>query len=80
MLEELGFILYCENIWFKYIEKDFTRVPHFILTRLVNPNQNKFIIKNLLVENEELKTDNYIELINFIKSSERNKKLDELIN
>ncbi len=80
MLEELGFILYCENIWFKYSEKNNIRIPSFILTRLVNPNQNKFVVKNLLIENDEIVTDNYKELIEFVKSNERNKKIDDIIN
>jgi hypothetical protein len=80
MIEQLGFTLYCENIWFKYIEINCVKTPHFLLTRFANPSQNKFIVRNLLVENDELITDNYLVLQNYITSSERDKKIDELIN
>jgi len=80
MLEELGFILYCENIWFRYLETKNEKIPHFILTRLANPNQNKFIVKNLLIEDTELVTDNYKELMEFLKTNEREKKIGDILN
>jgi hypothetical protein len=80
LFEDLGFVLYCENIWFKYIEENSVKIPNFILTRLVNPKENKFLVRNLLNNNDELVTDNFKELKNFLKKSKREQIIDNLLN
>ena len=79
MLEELGFVNYFDNIWFKYTELNGKTTPHFVLKKFVNPKENKIIVRNLL-DNESITTDNYIELEQFLKKTQRNQKLNELLN
>ena len=79
MLEDLGFVLYCENIWFKYKEVNFSKIPHFVLTTTISPEKHTFIVKNLL-EEETLKANSKEDIKQFIIKGEREEKLKELLN
>lgn len=79
MLEDLGFVLYCENIWFKYKEINFSKIPHFVLTTTISPEKHTFIVKNLL-EEETLKANSKEDIKQFIIKGEREEKLKELLN
>jgi len=71
LLEDLGFVLYCENIWFKYKDSD---IPHFVLTTTITPKKHTFIVKNLF-EDEMIKTDTSEDIKQFIIKGERQYKL-----
>ena len=76
MLEDLGFVLYCENIWFKY--KGF-KTPHFVLTTTITPKKHTFIVKNLL-EEETLTTNSQEDIRQFIIKGEREEKLKKILD
>ena len=77
-MEDLGFVLYCENIWFKYQEINCNKIPHFVLTKKSNPKNISYIVKNLLDE-ETIITNSHEEIKYFVLREERNKKLRELL-
>ena len=79
MLEDLGFVLYCENIWFKYKEINFSTIPHFVLTTTISPKNHNLIVKNL-IENETLKTNSQEDIRQFIIKGEREEKLKKLLD
>ena len=79
MLEDLGFVLYCENIWFKYKEVNFSKIPHFVLTTTISPKKHTFIVKNLL-EEETLKTNSQEDIKQFIIKGERQEKLKKILD
>ena len=76
MIEDLGFVLYCENIWFKYKE---TNIPHFVLTTTITPERHTFIVKNLL-EEETIKTNSSEDIRQFIIKGEREEKLKKILD
>ena len=79
MIEDFGFILYCENIWFKYKETNSTKIPHFVLTTTISPKKHTFIIKNLL-EEETLTTNSKEGIRQFIIKGEREEKLKKILD
>ena len=79
MIEDLGFVLYCENIWFKYKETNFTKTPHFVLTTTITPERHTFIVKNLL-EEETIKTNSSEDIRQFIIKGEREEKLKKILD
>ena len=79
MLEDLGFVLYCENIWFKYKEVNFSKIPHFVLTTTISPEKHTFIVKNLL-EEETLKANSKEDIKQFIIKGEREEKLKKILD
>ena len=79
MLEDLGFVLYCENIWFKYKEINFSTIPHFVLTTTISTKNHNLIVKNL-IENETLKTNSQEDIRQFIIKGEREEKLKKLLD
>ena len=79
MIEDLGFILYCENIWFKYKETNSTKIPHFVLTTTISPKKHTFIVKNLL-EEETLTTNSQEDIKQFIIKGEREEKLKKILD
>ena len=79
MLEDLGFVLYCENIWFKYKETNTTKIPHFVLTTTISPKKHTFIVKNLL-EKETLTTNSKEGIRQFIIKGEREEKLKKILD
>ena len=79
MLEDLGFVLYCENIWFKYKEINFSNIPHFVLTTTISPKKHTFIVKNLL-EEETLTTNSKEDIKQFIIKGEREEKLKQILD
>lgn len=79
MLEDLGFVLYCENIWFKYEEINFYKIPHFVLTTTLSPERHTFIVKNLL-EEETLTTNSKEDIRQFIIKGEREEKLKKILD
>lgn len=79
MIEDLGFILYCENIWFKYKETNFIKTLHFVLTTTITPERHTFIVKNLL-EEETIKTSSSEDIRQFIIKGEREEKLKKILD
>ena len=79
MVEDLGFVLYCENIWFKYKETNTTKIPHFVLTTTISPKKHTFIVKNLL-EEETLTTNSKEGIRQFIIKGEREEKLKKILD
>ena len=79
MIEDLGFILYCENIWFKYKEINFYKIPHFVLTTTISPKKHTFIVKNLL-EEETLTTNSKEDIRQFIIKGEREERLKKILD
>ena len=79
MLEDLGFVLYCENIWFKYEEINFYKIPHFVLTTTLSPERHTFIVKNL-IEEETLTTNSKEDIRQFIIKGEREEKLKKILD
>ena len=84
MLEDLGFVLYCENIWFKYknpkiaIGLPYSEI-HFVLTTTISPKKHTFIVKNLL-EEETLTTNSKEGIRQFIIKGEREEKLKKILD
>ena len=79
MVEDLGFVLYCENIWFKYKETNTTNIPHFVLTTTISPKKHTFIVKNLF-ENETFSTNSKEDIRQFIIKGEREEKLKKILD
>ena len=79
MLEDLGFVLYCENIWFKYKEINFSKIPHFVVTTTISPKKHTLIVKNLF-ENETLRTNSQEDIRQFIIKGEREEKLKKILD
>ena len=79
MIEDLGFVLHCENIWFKYEEINFIKIPHFVLTTTISPKKHTFIVKNLF-ENETFSTNSREGIRQFIIKGEREEKLKKLLD
>jgi len=79
LIEDLGFILYYENIWFKYKETNSTKIPHFVLTTTISPKKHTFIVKNLL-EEETIKTNSSEDIRQFIIKGEREEKLKRILD
>ncbi len=79
MIEDLGFVLYYENIWFKYKETNSTKIPHFVLTTTITPKKHTFIVKNLL-EEETIKTNSSEDIRQFIIKGEREEKLKKILD
>jgi hypothetical protein len=79
LLEDLGFVLYCENIWFKYKETNLVKTPHFVLTTTITPKKHTFIVKNLL-EEETIKTNSSEDIKQFIIKGEREEKLKKILD
>jgi len=79
LIEDLGFVLYCENIWFKYKETNSTKIPHFVLTTTITPKKHTFIVKNLL-EGETIKTNSSEDIRQFIIKGEREEKLKKILD
>ena len=79
MIEDLGFVLYCENIWFKYKETNSIKIPHFVLTTTISPKKHTFIVKNLL-EKETIKTNSSEDIRQFIIKGEREEKLKKILD
>lgn len=79
MIEDLGFVLYCENIWFKYKETNSIKIPHFVLTTTITPKKHTFIVKNLL-EEETIKTNSSEDIRQFIIKGEREEKLKKILD
>ena len=79
MLEDLGFVLYCENIWFRYKEINFSNTPHFVLTTTISPERHTFIVKNLF-ENETFSTNSKEGIKQFIIKGEREEKLKKILD
>ena len=79
MIEDLGFVLYYENIWFKYKETNSTKIPHFVLTTTISPKKHTFIVKNLL-EEETIKTNSSEDIRQFIIKGEREEKLKKILD
>ena len=79
MIEDLGFVLYYENIWFKYKETNSTKIPHFVLTTTITPERHTFIVKNLL-EEETIKTNSSEDIRQFIIKGEREEKLKRILD
>ena len=79
MIEDLGFVLYYENIWFKYKETNSTKIPHFVLTTTISPKKYTFIVKNLL-EEETIKTNSSEDIRQFIIKGEREEKLKRILD
>jgi len=78
LLEDLGFILYCENIWFKYNEINYYKIPHFVVTIMITPEKQTFIVKNIF-ENETIKTSSSKDIKQFIIKGEREEKLKKIL-
>jgi len=79
LIEDLGFVLYCENIWFKYKETNSIKIPHFVLTTTISPKKHTFIVKNLL-EKETIKTNSSEDIRQFIIKGEREEKLKKILD
>jgi hypothetical protein len=79
LIEDLGFVLYYENIWFKYKETNSTKIPHFVLTTTITPKKHTFIVKNLL-EEETIKTNSSEDIRQFIIKGEREEKLKRILD
>ena len=79
MIEDLGFVLYYENIWFKYKETNSTKIPHFVLTTTITPERHTFIVRNLL-EEETIKTNSSEDIRQFIVKGEREEKLKRILD
>jgi len=79
LLEDLGFVLYCENIWFKYKEINFSKIPHFVVTTTISPKKHTLIVKNLF-ENETLRTNSQEDIRQFIIKGEREEKLKKILD
>jgi len=88
LIEDLGFVLYSENIWFKYKEthknpKVRIGLPyseiHFVLTTTITPKKHTFIVKNLL-EEETIKTNSSEDIRQFIIKGEREEKLKKILD
>ena len=88
MIEDLGFVLYYENIWFKYKEthknpKVRIGLPyseiHFVLTTTISPKRHTFIVKNLF-EEETISTSSPEDIKQFIIKGEREEKLKKILD
>jgi hypothetical protein len=79
LIEDLGFILYYENIWFKYKEANSKKIPHFVLTTTITPERHTFIVRNLL-EEETIKTNSSEDIRQFIIKGEREEKLKKILD
>jgi hypothetical protein len=79
LLEDLGFVLYCENIWFKYKETNYFKTPHFVVTTTMTPERHTFIVKNLF-EDETIKTNSSEDIKQFIIRGEREEKLKKILD
>lgn len=75
---DLGFVPYEENLWIKFTEGGI-KVPHFAISTTINPVSQTFIVKDLL-HNKTISTNTYDMIREFVLSSEREYKLNKLIN